>query len=473
MKLLEATEQGEVPVALEELTRNGRLWVRTEAMPFLSFNAPVDRGSAQNGMVAFRERLYVRGCVGVLPLNDDYAVLVRPKAPASITAMLRTVGRTDDIVQATSHWRSYAHTEESSDEMLDWLVRQFLDAAQAVADEGLYRTYARRREVSAHPRGRLVAGSTIQLAARGRSYLAESEYFERTLDNAPNQCMVAALRWCSRWVAMYVPNVAADGTEKPLNKMAWHRRAEESHKRIARLLHPWRGVEPGPGRWFLADPQVLGSVPMPGNRQAYVRALPLAKALLLRRGFSLDAAHGDLAFQSLLINTEALFETFVRTELASMLATAGLIVRNGNALREVIHLYEDAEREAVPLSIEALEVAVRAKTPTMAIEPDILIEGRDGRTRLVLDAKYKVVRGAAAETGDVRQLVTYAVNRRVRRVVSIHPMEHEDPDNPKARLYVAGRIGDITVYQYRVKLDAADLAAETALMAEVIAELAA
>lgn len=424
-------------------------------------------------MVPMRGALFVRGCVGILPLTDEYAVHVRPKAPASITAMLRAVGRTDAIVHATTFRRGYETVSSASDGMLDHLVDEFLTAMDAVVFEGVYRVYQRRREVSSHPRGRLVAGATMRLAARGAGYLVTSEHFERTATNPPNQCLLAALVWAKHWTENFDPR-SADGTERPDTRKALRAARERQEKRarkIDALLYHWRHVEPDSSQHYLLDARVQGRLPMPAHRGSYSYALPLAVALLLRRGFSLDAASGQLAFQSLLVDTEVLFETFVRVRLAAHLSDTGLVVRNGNALREVIHLYSDSEPEDVPTRLRSRPVWAVLKTPTAPIEPDVLIENEDGRTLMVLDAKYKVVKAAAA-TDDVRQLVTYAVNRGVTRVVSIHPHQHTGQESPDTRLFVTGRIGEIVIYQYRIALDAPDLEAETKNMADVIEILA-
>lgn len=473
MKLVEAVEQGEIPIDVAELARGGQMRIRREAMRFVELRSPADRSATEGGMVPMRSALYVRGCVGVLPLNDEYAVHVTPKAPASITAMLRAVGRTDAIIHATTFQRGYETVTAASDGMLDHLVDEFLTSMEAVVSEGVYRMYERRRETSSHPRGRLMAGATMQLAARGSAHLAVSEHFERTATNPPNQCLLAALIWAKRWNENFELH-GEDGTERPETRKALRAMRERQERRahkVNRLLHHWRHIEPDGSQHFLLDAQVQARVPMPAHRRSYSYALPLAVALLLRRGFSLDAASGQLAFQSLLVDTEVLFETFVRARLAALLSDTGLVVRNGNALREVIHLYSDAEPEDIPDRLRPLPVWTMLKTPTAPIEPDILIENDDGRALLVLDAKYKVVK-AAASTDDVRQLVTYAVNRGVKRVVSIHPRDRIDGEHSDARLFVTGRIGDIVVYQYRLALDAPDLDAETAVMAEVVRSLA-
>lgn len=474
MKLVETTEQGEIPLDIADLTRGGQLRIRQEALRFVDLRSPADRSAGEQGMVPLRGRLFVRGCVGILPLNEDYAVHVVPKAPASITDMLRAIGRTDAVVHVTNFRRGYETVREASDGMLDHLVDELISAIDGVAAQGLYRTYESRQEVSSHPRGRLMAEATMRLAARGTAHLAASEYFERTATNAPNQCLLAALLWAQRWNRQYEPAAAEDGTERAESlrsiRIAQQRKEQRGH-RIDRLLHKFRHVEPDYGQYFLRNAQVQGRVPMPEHRNAYNLALPLAVALLLRRGFSLDAASGDLAFQSLLVDTEELFEKFIRARLAMHLSNSGLVVRNGNALREVIHLYSDAEAVDIPQRLRALSVSTVLKKPTAGIEPDVLIENAQGRALLVLDAKYKVVK-TAASTDDVRQLITYAVNRDVKRVVSIHPREQANPESPNTRLFVTGRIGDIVVYQYRVALDAPDLGAETTTMSEVIAILA-
>lgn len=470
MKVIPAVEQGIVPVELEALMRDGRLLVRKEAAAYLQWRAV--RDDRKGDLVQLREALHVTGCVGLLPLNDEYMLAVRPKVPAAVTAMLRSLGRIDDVARASAVLRTYTATASTSDEMLDRLVTEFIHAVEEVAHEGLYRTYERKVEESSHPRGRLDVGATMRLAASGRSYLARSSYFERSMQNGPNECLAAALRWCAGWVERYDPH-ATDGTERVHRKVIGtrERAARERNRRLASLRQLWSTIDVDAGRRYLRDPQVLARVPMPGNRQAYVRALPLAVALLTRQGFSLESENGDLAFRSLLIDTNELFEAFIRTRLATELAAQGLDVRNGNALDVDIPLYAAAGMEDLPGRLRDSDTVGLMARPNAPIQPDILIDAPDGRSLLVMDAKNKVVSGPAS-TDDVRQLITYAVNRGVKRVISVHPMSLEEQATGGPRLLAVGRIGDITVFQYKLPLGHADLDVETSRMASVVAELA-
>ena|GEM_PF-1134487 len=471
MKVIPVLEQAEVPIDLSELVRDGVLLVRREAKSFLQWTSLKPRDDDAD-YVPMEQTLRVTGCVGILPLNERYALAVQPKAPAAINVMLKSLGRLDGVMRVSPVTRRYSTTADSSAEMLDYLVGEFLQRADEIVREGMHRTYARREEVSSHPRGRIRMSETMRLAASGQSYRVASEYFERTLQNAPNECIAAAIDWCATWINDYSPSVI-DGTEKALRTLDRRRQRErkERLKQLSRLRYHWRHVQRDPTRRFLTDPQVDGRVPMPGNRMAYRTALPLASALLLRRGFSLEADEGELAFQSLLVDTNELFEAYVRTSLATRLAGSGLVVRNGNALREEIHLYTDSAEEDIPVMLREAEIATVMKKPTAPIHPDILVESQDGTSLLVLDAKYKVINGPAG-VDDVRQLITYAVNRKVSRIVSIHPMSQSERENGSKPLIVVGRIGDIAVYQYKLALDGADLDEQTARMASAVTALA-
>ena len=65
----------------------------------------------------------------------------------------------------------------------------------------------------------------------------------------------------------------------------------------------------------MADLQVLGIVPLPDTRAYYRPVLDLAGLILQRRNIALELGGADVQLGSLLINTNDLFEKFVRVSL--------------------------------------------------------------------------------------------------------------------------------------------------------------
>lgn len=454
MRVLETVEEGLVPLEEGELTLNGETWMRRDVLArgYVEWRAAApDTGVHRydRSVVPVQGSLRARGVVGLLPLAEDLAVLVRPKFPASITAMVEACEWSPVTIDVL---REYQTTGSASDWMLSRLVHDYLDAVEVLLDQGLMRNYVRRRTTTSSPKGRLLAGATMSaLSVRGIDYKVACEHFERTEETPPNQAIMAALRWSRAW------------SEK--------QRKMKDHRRAGRLLTAFQGVPSDPDRRFLDDPYVRGLRQLPESRSAYRRALALAVALLERRGFSLDAADGTLGLTSLLVETDGLFEEYVRLKLRDRLVGQSLSVLDGNKLAPPIPLFAEVDTSGL------LDGAGR-RVPLLPgrgnrISPDILIRDAVGRTQLVIDVKYKAVKDqggaemAHADRAAIEQCVTYGLRLGCDRVMSIHPTL----EGQSSGLFVSGRIGSITVYQYRLDLGAEDLEAETAAMARSIEQL--
>ena len=448
MRILETVEEGLVPLDPDELTLDGDTWMRRDVLArgYVEWRAAAPETGARRddeSVVAVQRSLYARGVVGLLPLSKGLAVLVRPKFPASITAMVEACEWPPVPISVL---REYQPSGSASDWMLTRLVHEYLGAVEVLLDQGLMRNYVRRRTITSSPKGRLLSGTTMSmLSVRGIDYKVASEHFERTEENPPNQAIMEALRWSRAW------------SEK--------QRKMGDHKRAGRLLNSFQSVPRDPDRSFLSDAYVRGLRQLPESRSAYRRALALAVALLERRGFSLDAAEGTLGLTSLLVKTDGLFEEYVRLRLRDHLVVQSLVVLDGNKLAPPIPLFEGVETTGL-LDGAGREVRLLPGRGNK-ISPDILIQDADGQARLVIDVKYKAVKDqggpetAHADRAAIEQCVTYGLRLGCDRVMSIHPAL----EGQSSGLYVSGRVGPITVFQYRLNLGAEDLEAETMAMA--------
>lgn len=451
MKILEAVEEGLIPLSPSEVTRDGDTWMRRDVLArgYVEWRASAPESGARrddDSMVAVRRSLHARGVVGLLPLAEGLAVLVRPKFPASITAMVEACGWPPVPISVLREYQPYG---DASDWMLTRLVHEYLDAVEVLLDQGLIRNYVRKRTSTSSPKGRLLSGATVStLSVRGIDYKVAVEHFERTEENPPNQAIMEAIKWSRSW------------SEK--------QRKMGDHKRAGRLLAAFQSVPPDLDRNFLSDPHVLGQRQLPESRSAYRRALTLAVALLERRGFSLDAAEGSLGLTSLLVKTDGLFEEYVRLRLRDHLAGRSLVVLDGNKLAPPIPLFDRVDTSGL-LDGAGQEIPLLHGRGNK-INPDILITDSDGEACMVIDVKYKAVKDqsgaetAHADRAAIEQCVTYGLRLGCDRVMSIHPTL----EGQSSGLFVSGRVGPIMVFQYRLSLGTQDLEAETAAMARSI-----
>lgn len=202
MRILETVEEGLVPLDPDELTLDGDTWMRRDVLArgYVEWRAAAPETGARRddeSVVAVQRSLYARGVVGLLPLSKGLAVLVRPKFPASITAMVEACEWPPVPISVL---REYQPSGSASDWMLTRLVHEYLGAVEVLLDQGLMRNYVRRRTITSSPKGRLLSGTTMSmLSVRGIDYKVASEHFERTEENPPNQAIMEALRWSRAW----------------------------------------------------------------------------------------------------------------------------------------------------------------------------------------------------------------------------------------------------------------------------------
>jgi 5-methylcytosine-specific restriction enzyme subunit McrC len=443
VRIIEAEEHGAIPIRVTASTKLRRDIVKAG---FVQRRTDTDQWSKEDRTYATPESaLFAGSVVGLLPLTEDEAVMVRPRFPAQLTQMVTAVGAPTHVLELAK--RSYDTTGGTDAElwMLERIAADFLEAVESVVAQGLLREYVQEQTSTSSPKGRILFGPTIRLHGRALDYLAEISYFSRTEFTAPNQALVEALHWVTTWV---------DRADGPTPHM------QQCRDRAVRLLHTFRFVPRDRRGAFHLDPRVLRPERLPEARSAYKRALPLGLALLARRGFSLDTADGDLALSSLLVKTDDVFEEYVRLRLAEYMPDRRLSVVDGNTMAKR-YLFERAQAKDVPEGAKVLPVG------SNNIEPDVLIE-EGGRTRLVIDVKYKRISRHADRESVIQQLVTFAHRLGCARAVSIHPVQEGAPSG----LFVSGVVGRTTIYSYRLNLGADDLEAEMRQLAKAMCELA-
>ena len=407
-----------------------------------------------------RLRLSSMGVTGLIPLTDRVMIQVRPRFPLrNLTHMVTACGYEPAVLSAL---RDYSPSDYWADWLRDVLADALLASIDTIRQQGFLRVYVRRSDTSAFPHGRVNTTATAtRIASRGINHRVDHSWFERTIDNAPNRLLKAALlRLHDRY--RYAPR---------------HRGLRTRISRIAEAIRLFREVETDRHLRSLNDAQVRGTKPLPTPRGYYRPALGLAEAILTGRGVNLDPSaparvraagvpftvdpgiSTDVTLPTLLVKTEDLFEEFVRRSLqASFAGSPDIAILDGNKSEGRLPLY-------VPHTADDLTglptheiVTVSGQEPHA--EPDIVCRRPDGSCPLVADVKYTNVENLA-DRSEVEQVVLYGIRYQSPIVMTIHPKR----DGAERGLHVAGRIGPLLVTQYRVDLSNSDLDAEMNLLA--------
>lgn len=376
-------------------------------------------------------RLQATSFVGVIPINDRVIIRVRPRFP--LGNLTRMVLETGHSVLALSAFRDYAGRGTADSWVMDRYADALLDYIDTVLDQGMLRAYVRHEEEGHFPRGRIEFGPTIQrFAARGIPNKVAYSWHERTVDTPANRCMKAAME-----------EIYAHLTK------AQDRPRKGDRGKLARLSGQFLAfdeVHDDPDYRFLDDPQVLGLAPLPDSRAYYRPLLDLSVLILRGVGIALDLGGDDVQLSSLLINTNDLFETFVRVSLAKYAAKHRwpVDVLDGNTEGRV-DLYDVPEELPAPLG--APLPAVASSDPGKA-QPDVVLRTPDGTVRLIAEVKNTTTSdGVLPDRSHVEQAVTYALRYGLNFTFLIHPWNQ----GAKGLVYI-GRVRTVDVYDYRLDL---------------------
>lgn len=397
-------------------------------------------------------RLQATSFVGVIPINERLVLRVRPRVP--MKSLTRMVIETGHGVMALSALRDYAGHGQADDWAMERYADALLDFLDELLDAGLLRAYERREGDGHFPRGRIDVTRTVQrFAAKGVPNKAAYSWFERTVDTPANRCIKAAMEV----VYDHLTKVKAKPRKGDMARL----------RRLAGHFAAFEEVGDDVDYRFLDDPEVLGFAPLPDSRAYYRPVLNLSMLIVRGIGIALDIGGSDVQMGSLLVDTNKLFENFVRLNLAKYARGHAwpVDVLDGNTEGKV-DLYDVPATLPAPLGDPLVAMASR---DAGAAQPDVVLRKADGTVPLIAEIKNTPTSDVALpERGHVEQAITYAVRYNLDFALLIHPWKV----GSKGLTYI-GRVRSIDVYDYRLDMSSEehlDQALED--MAETIARLA-
>ena len=401
------------------------------------FNTEIDkRDILRPSFVKGALRLQATSYVGVIPINEHVVVRVRPRVP--LANLTRMVVDTNHSLLPLTALREYSGRGSADDWAMDLYTDALLDYVDGLLLEGLWRTYVRREDEGHFPHGRMEMSRTLQrFTARGVPNKAAYSWHERTIDNLANRCVKAAM----------------ERVYDHLNKKA-RPQSRNDRVRLSRLagqLLAFQEVGEDADLRYLDDLEVVGVTPLPDPRAYYRPVLDLAVLIVRGIGLALDIGGADVQMGSLLIDTNTLFENFVRVSLGIHAARAKwpVGVLDGNAEGKVA-LYDVPE--VLPSPLGTPMPAMASIDPGKA-QPDIVFRGLNGDMPLIAEVKNtdKGKNSSIPDRSEVEQAVTYALRYGLSFTVLIHPWMRGT-----AGLVYVGRIRSIDVYDYRLDLSTDD-----------------
>ncbi|UTY57389.1 McrC family protein [Massilia sp. erpn] len=428
-------EHAEIAIPLEFLLKDGVLQVFPEILKHDIFEF---RFNSKKGFV-FKAGRYI----GIIPINNKITIDVKPRVPLrNLERILIKSGSSLKALAGFSQW--FNSHDESFDSLLDFFADSLISSIEKIRHFGLYKEYKQRNESSFHPKGRLNLFKYSQQEDLGKVLSkVDCSWYERTIDNALNRCILAALESLSKKYA----------------RISTQRGALSRLRQINIAASVFSGVALDHYGSFLKDKLIQYPEKIPSLRKYYAEALGVSKAILGNKGVSFSNAGSEFSLSSLIIDMGEVFEGYVRNVLIRGVHTVNATAVDGN-------LGEDAGGGRRKLFEEDGQARLGGNVNAT---PDILIiktiEGKK-TPRLVIDAKYKIASPSAGRA-EINQVVTYAALYGVDTALIVMPYHKETI----AGINYLGRVGDIAVYQYNFDLAANNMDEEEKKWIDTVVEL--
>lgn len=363
------------------------------------------------------------GYIGFIPLNNRIAIEVAPRMPIANVEYLLARSK-ESPAEVLPYLRAFSDGAVDATPFMHLLASRYATLLNELRYEGLYKTYALRRYVSASPSGRLLPMQTALRSRTSQRATAVYERFDRTLDNAANRLVLSAGKRLLRSALFQ------GGSEPKLSRS------------IEAGLTILDGVPDEP------NPAVPSMAELPGQRPMLSQLVALAAVILREQGVRLRG-EGNLRLPSFLIKMEDVFESYVRIVMQDSAALGAFTIYDGNKQSPV--------GAAKALFTNPGPMGNRDTTP------DIVVS-RDGAPIGVVEVKYKPCE-RAPERDNLNQLLTYAVAYDVKTAILLYPAMEKQ----KTGIERLGNVQGIECYRALIDLSTEQIQHEEASLCEAVA----
>jgi 5-methylcytosine-specific restriction enzyme subunit McrC len=348
--------------------------------------------------------------VGLIPINDQVVIDVRPKV--QLKGLLRILNVAEEEIGSLDFFnRFYKEIEDRDDNVLSLLVRSLVRQLRQLAQEGLLKLYQRKEIISTFKPRVNFSRTFRQQWCRGVLTETSSDYFEFTKDNALNRLVKYTIWYAGKELQM----IRGNRSELLEELNLFFNLLESVPLDTARSFLP-RSIE-------MSRPHELQSI------RAYYADIARSCLLIVgNRSVDIETSGQDVPLLSFVVNLEAVFENYARNIIKRHFRKAAsvLMVGDGNKDARGLLFYDN---KAIP------------------VKPDVVI-GKLPRVSVVADVKYKP---KVADT-DRYQIVSHALSYGTRKAVLILPTFEGPPG--LTRVGQVYDVAGIELFEYRIRLDA-------------------
>ncbi|MEK6299818.1 MAG: hypothetical protein AABO41_03780 [Acidobacteriota bacterium] len=352
--------------------------------------------------------------IGLIPINPQITIDVRPKLPVGNLARVIDLGQ--QVIDSLKVTRFYATNAESTISITEFLANNLLTALRQVELQGLYKKYRQRIENSSRPKGRINFPLTSKLNfSKGIRHKLYSSHFEHTIDNPYNQLLKYALWFLAQRLTR---------NSSRNRKLVYD---------VNKALGLFNKVTLSPSEQLVERVRDhINNKRIPFSRGYYQSALGIALTIVSGKGLSLLTRGHEVELSSYIIDFETLFEDYLRNVLRTRFAAIlpDSRIRNGNKEGKK-RMFDDTRKHLV--------------------EPDIVID-RPPNVLGIAEVKYK----DRIDRPDINQAITYGCSYKTDNVVLVH----QSAAGTKSGWQLLGTVGSMRVFLYAFDLANPNLEAE-------------
>ncbi|WP_106755420.1 5-methylcytosine restriction system specificity protein McrC [Pannonibacter carbonis] len=424
-QIIAASEQETIILPTELLKPDGALDVYDDIMTLFRPTYHKNRPAIQCG-----------GWIGYIPLNDAFALEVASRVPIGNLERLvgMAAGYTPNILRR--HARQFAQADGQPASLVEILSDQLLTSFDRICELGLLKAYTREKRLSSFPVGRIYPFESAWRAEKLGKPVAVSSSFQRTSDCGANRVLRYAFE---KLLARYI-GTTEDRQRPRLQKL---KRAVDRLEAIST-----------PAKAELTPSAIAGIIGhLPRERQDYADAMMIAQLIIFDASLSIRGTGEVALLPSLLIDMSKVFEDYARRVLSDGFQNDDRVaIKDGN---------RGGEQGAKAMLFDPIQPGL--KNPT--VTPDIVIE-IDSATSIIIDAKYK---GAPKipDRNDINQVVLYGAKYGAQHVMLLHAGR----PNGRSHVELCGKVGDFSVYNGMIDLDASVIEEEEAGFVKAIASI--
>jgi len=420
MRIEQAEERKEIDISISEVVKDGG---KLDILPSVKNYFSIDYKPKKDKL-----SLVAGGFIGLIPINNNLAIEIKPKF--SISNLARIVSVAEDRFNTLSFFsKKYSETDTSSPVVFEFMVECLLNELQTLEEEGLLKEYLLKSENTNTIRGRVNFDTSVKsLWSHGHFNKVSVSYFDFTPDNSFNRLIKLTIKFCIEELL----SVGSDNEFIKDSLINFYGMFD-----AVSLISDQRVVEEVYSKIKDGKVSVL--------REYYVSVCEVCRLIIDKRGVNFDKYGDDVELSSFILDMASIFERYLLNSLRNNRSffPEGTSILDGNKKEGRKKLYN------------------QPSTGKGDAKPDIILK-EAGEYKVIADAKYKL----RTKEVDRYQAIAHALSYGAKNAVLILPKDEAYSGASLVKLGEVGKVHKIDVYEYYFDLASNDLESEEKLMAK-------